>query len=123
LLLVWDEETWWAAMDDLLDTTPGSYYFGSKIHAMRTTLVQELAQEEPSSRTLEYAAQYALILFDTDKPKVLELLDRVANLAGESGKVGRRWAEDVVTTAWRLYVPAHADYLRSARDGSSDTPP
>jgi hypothetical protein len=53
--------------------------------------------------------QYLLMFFDRDDSEMHKALDGVVDYFTQSdGATGRRWAEDVCATAWRLLVPSIA---------------
>lgn len=61
-------------------------------------------------------AMYCLMFFDGERPKMWEHLDRLCEFNSPwPGAVGRRWAEDVCATAWRLYTNKWVAEVRASR--------
>lgn len=55
-------------------------------------------------------AEHCLAFFDGDQPELWPILRQ--GPAGVPGAAGRRWAEAVSATAWRIYVEYEAAYQR-----------
>jgi hypothetical protein len=126
LLPAWEEKEFWNKLaevegkDDDHDT-----YFLDKMHSVRH-LINEFLRHggDKADHSLQYLAQYVLMFFDRDDQKMFQLLDRIvlSTSSRNAGRIGRRWAEDAVATAWRLYVPSAADVLRTGRNEHTDRP-
>jgi hypothetical protein len=59
----------------------------------------------PQPRGVEQLAQYLLMFFGGDHPRLRDLLSRrVTHFAVKGDAVGRWWLDDLTATCWRLYV-------------------
>lgn len=112
------DEKFWQAMSDL--SVVGEDYFTEKAGVLSIQLPRMV--EAGGAETLfgiQHVVQYVLVLFDRDHPsEAYALLDRVVHYGvsdDQVGRAGRRWLDDLIATAWRLYVAGWADGRRTDR--------
>lgn len=103
------DDEWWqdfAAVQAPGDVDPADYVTSKVRGYIRNVTTREGQNRNQDVHDL---AQYCLMFFDTTDPRVLTVLDRIVDYPpAQASTNGRRWAQDVATTAWRLYVPREA---------------
>jgi hypothetical protein len=76
--------------------------------------VADVRANPASDAAVVSLALQCLTLFDGREPALWDRLDALVDYPSAWRTTGRRWAEDICATAWRLYVPRRARTLRNA---------
>ncbi len=100
-----DQGEFWRAFDQTLTHPLRAEYIVGKL-----AVWAERAHTDPSNAySARRLADYCLLFFDGERQAMWDLLGEHAATGGENG---RRLAESICETAWRIYVPLQAALRR-----------
>jgi hypothetical protein len=101
-----EDEPFWKAVSDI-----EPFGFEDVSGALRPKVI---AAMNTSPDAAYVVSQACLVLFDGEQPRLWQLVDKFAGYVGRVDyAAGRRWSEDVCTTAWRIFVHESARRRRS----------
>jgi hypothetical protein len=108
LLMLPRSQKWHDKLAAVVEPGREDWFLTNVAHAR--DCLSRYVKEDCGAYELEHnVCQYVLTFFDRDDPEMHKALEGMVNYGTQKdGATGRRWAEDVCATAWRLMVPSIA---------------